>query len=193
MNCGDVAELDGRFEGQSAVVFGKGPSLEHFLENDLAEAETPLRVCINETCLLVPHPHFTFFVDPHNAKKILFPPNCNIVCPPSMVGRILHDNGNRILTFTTGEWVLPAYATAACSLAALCRWGISKVLLVGFDAFDIVEKDQHTTEAYPDSVKAVETKPRKNAYYEPINDQIRSVLARFPIAHEFYHRRLCRV
>lgn len=190
---GDIEELADRFNGQSAILFGKGPSLEHFIEHDIHLSNVPMRVCLNETCLVVPHPHYTFFVDPHNAELIQFPENCSVVCPPSMVNRIKHLNGNRVLTFFRGQWILPAYATAACALVTLCKWGFKSILLVGFDAFDQTMDEQHTSVAYPKIVREIQTKARKDAYYGPINNQLRGVLLDIGgegVMVDFYHRSL---
>lgn len=61
-----IGELAYKHRGETAWLFGKGPSLDHF---DLSQAG-PLRICINESALIVDDPTFFFAHDETPIKNV---------------------------------------------------------------------------------------------------------------------------
>ena len=75
-----IAELLHKHEGEEAWLFGKGPSLDGF-EFDLAG---PLRICINESLLIVPAPTYFFAHDEVPIQRVAaqWPASCRAILQP---------------------------------------------------------------------------------------------------------------
>ena len=75
-----IAALLGKHLGEEAWIFGKGPSLDKF---DMATAG-PLRICINESALIVPEPRYFFGHDEPPIQRVAaqWPSACRAILQP---------------------------------------------------------------------------------------------------------------
>lgn len=75
-----IAELLGRHANEEAWIFGKGPGLDAF---DMASAGA-LRVCINESLLVVPDPTYFFAHDEGPIRRVAehWPRTCRAILQP---------------------------------------------------------------------------------------------------------------
>lgn len=146
-----------RWKGETAYLFGKGPSLDTF---PMASAG-PLRITINEAALVVPDPTFMFAIDGKPLTNIGTPP-CMAILGPDEVSKRFDASGNLLhagRTYQRGsfetyrkhtgrdilDWPKEKVAAAGelyfdggtVQPAAHFAWmlGVIEVVLVGFDGY----------------------------------------------------------
>jgi hypothetical protein len=75
-----IGELLRSHHGEEAWIFGKGPSIDAF---DMREAG-PLRICINESLLVVPSPKYFFAHDEVPIRRVAdsWPEGCRAILQP---------------------------------------------------------------------------------------------------------------
>ncbi len=175
--CAD--ELAGKLDGVQAWVFGKGPSLDQF---DFDQAGV-VRVCLNESVLVVPEPSYCFFMDRDVGKDLYLPEGCSPVVPPGCRNLPRSFDDTKFI-WDWAKHCRPNYATAACCIWLLGLWGVRSIVMVGFDSMahelqhDGQPKDEHQ---YAGSIGQAggRTKPFSN--YHWINDHIRECVTEWDI------------
>ena len=145
-----VGQLMMRHEGETAFVFGKGPSLDHF---DIDQAG-PLRICINESIRSVPRSAYFFAHDElpirraaecwqSGCRAILQLPRAELACDCGIADESIYvydkRQGEGHSTTLTAEQMAARnclYGNSGTVHSALhfCRLiGASRVELIGFD------------------------------------------------------------
>jgi hypothetical protein len=140
----------GKHAGDTAYVFGKGPSLDTF---DMTLAKGP-RVCINESALVVPCPTYFFAHDEKPISRVasMWPERCTAILEPSRAQYAvkcglpedaiavygLRHGDISVLGLTRDEVarrnVLYAKLGTVHSAIHFCHLiGVSRVVMVGFD------------------------------------------------------------
>ena len=155
------------------VVVGKGPSLDKASWATKKPGE--VRVCINESVLVVPEPDVLVFQDAPVGQRIAgrLPDKCEVLCP-AIVRHLLPEASVRWM-YRYGTWGDPSpdYATAPAALCVLSYlWGVRAVTLVGFDAF----KDRSDPGAFAASVVAAGAPARARFDYTKVNAQVGQVV-----------------
>jgi len=191
--------VDVEVEPDRAIVFGKGPSIQTFLELKPEIEIGPLRVCINESVLLVPKPDFVFYLDVEVWKRIAdgLPASCspvsNIMERPRPwvhpAPRVFWNWANR--DGSNAGVCLPrqGYATAPCLLTVLAGWGIKKFEMVGFDSYENPEWDKTTRKAYAGLVEELGVIQRPHGDFWRINRHIDEVIRERGLEVEWFHLR----
>lgn len=85
-DCAPLKSFRGVHAGDTAILFGKGPSFERWM--DRPSALDAVRCCINETVTVVPDPVYHFANDPLDKWAEIIPPTLQATFQPS---RLLHD------------------------------------------------------------------------------------------------------
>lgn len=161
---------------EDVVLVGKGPSLDGYIWHP-----SKTYVCINETVCMCPWPALGTYYDRRVGEYLLthdcVAPTYGFLSPLQVRDQKLP--GPRLLFQPSltrlGEDGHPphAWATAACTLFYLARWGVKRVGLVGFDSF------WNEGNSYAESVGYANS-PRND--YKRTNSHIAQVLLTFRLS-----------
>lgn len=178
----------------TVAIFGKGPSLDLWFQTDLREANGEYRVCINETCQIVPGCCMAVGQDQEVMGIFQSMPANILIMTPDVLAQYVFAFSIRYHMHYGKVCGGQRYMTTPNAMRFLSKYGVRNFLMVGFDSmhYGKTEFDAWGKDSYSKIVNSLGHGWSVNDYgggsYQIIREQILETIKDYNLNVEWFHK-----